>query len=96
MTGAGFESDVTPATRRALFDLQRRMRVPTGTFLLGGWVTAPTGYLLLDGSTVTGGVTLHPGLVALFPGWASGDDLVLPDVDSATLDGLAVKVAVKT
>lgn len=41
--------------------------------------TVPDWGVELDGSTIVNGVTLYPGLAALFPGWVAGSNLVLPD-----------------
>lgn len=52
---------------------------PTGTFILGGWTTDPSGYLLLDGRTITNGWTTYAALGAIFPAWRSGANLILPN-----------------
>jgi microcystin-dependent protein len=50
--------------------------------------TAPTGYVLLDGSTITAGQTKYPNLWALIPaGWKSGANIVLPDMRGRTIIG---------
>lgn len=50
--------------------------------------TAPAGWLLLDGSTVTGAQTLYPYLWAVAPtAWKSGASLILPDSRGRTVIG---------
>jgi microcystin-dependent protein len=62
--------------------------VPTGTVLSGCWAAAPSGYLLLDGATVTGGQTLYPALWAVIPtAWRSGTNILLPDARGRVLAG---------
>lgn len=56
---------------------------PTGTFIMGGWETAPEGYLLLVGTTIINGAITYSDLAAIFPSWVSGDDLILPDTTGA-------------
>ncbi len=42
--------------------------------------TAPSGWAVMDGSTITGGQTLYPSLWAVLPSaFKSGADIVLPD-----------------
>lgn len=92
----GFESTLPDATRRAILDLTRRLEAlqaqitaispVTGSFLVGGFTTAPTGYLMM-GQTVIDGATDYPGLASMYPSWVSGSDLVLPNVDGAVLMG---------
>jgi microcystin-dependent protein len=42
--------------------------------------TAPTGWAVMDGSTITGGQTLYPSLWAVLPSvFKSGGNIVLPD-----------------
>lgn len=52
---------------------------PTGTIIMGGWAVAPSGYLLLNGATVVGGVATYATLASMYPSWVSGGNLVLPD-----------------
>jgi microcystin-dependent protein len=64
----------------ASIDALEVAQVPIGTILLTCRATAPTGYLLLDGTTYTSADTLYPDLWAVVPtGWKSGTSLVLPD-----------------
>jgi len=56
---------------------------PTGTFIIGGWTTDPSGYLILDGRLIAGGVGTYPALSAVFPGWKSGANLQLPNATGA-------------
>lgn len=59
--------------------------------------SAPTGWLLLNGATVTNGQTLYPALWAVIPaGWKSGANIVLPSManrvpvgNNGTLGGIA-------
>ena len=39
----------------------------------------PANYLYLHGQTVSGGASTYPTLAALYPGWVSGSNLVMPD-----------------
>lgn len=57
----------------------------TGTFIIGGWDVDPTGYLILDGSTVVGGAITYADLAGLFPSWVSGSDLILPNADGCAI-----------
>jgi hypothetical protein len=57
---------------------------PVGTILMGGWTVAPTGYLLLNGQVISGGVVSYPELAAIYPDWIVGPDLHLP----ATVDAV--------
>ena len=57
--------------------------LPAGTFIFGGWNTNPPGALILDGSTIVGGVATYPDLAACFPGWVSGGNLILPNAQGA-------------
>jgi hypothetical protein len=58
---------------------------PTGTFIQGGWTTAPSGFLLMNGVAVVGGATLYPALAAMFPAWVSGSNLTPPNAAGANL-----------
>lgn len=50
--------------------------------------TAESGWLKLDGSTVSGANTAHPDLWAVAPAaWKSGTDLVLPNMSDRVLQG---------
>ena len=52
---------------------------PVGTFIMGGWPTDPDGYLILDGRTITDGVSLYAALAAMFTAWVSGNNIILPN-----------------
>lgn len=52
---------------------------PSGTFIYGGWTVDPSGYLILDGRLIAGGVATYPTVASLFPGWVSGANLQLPN-----------------
>jgi hypothetical protein len=57
---------------------------PAGTPAGSGCIwfsnTAPSGWAILDGSTLTGAQSKHPELWAnIDPAWKSGSDIVLPD-----------------
>lgn len=54
---------------------------PAGTFLMGGWTTDPSGYLILDGRLLSGGVAAYPNIASIFPGWVSGANIQLPNAD---------------
>lgn len=56
---------------------------PVGTIIMGGWGTAPRGYLLLDGSLITNGATFYRDLATVYPSWVSGANLQLPDMTGA-------------
>jgi microcystin-dependent protein len=58
---------------------------PTGTFIQGGWTTAPSGFLLMNGVAIAGGATLYPALAAMFPAWVSGSNLTPPNAAGANL-----------
>jgi hypothetical protein len=60
---------------------------PTGTFISGGWTTAPAGYLLMDGVLITDGALTHADLAAMFPSWVSGDDLTPPNANGLVILG---------
>lgn len=54
--------------------------VPAGTIHATIGTTADPGYVLIDGSTVTGAQTLYPATWARIPAaWKSGANMVLPD-----------------
>lgn len=54
---------------------------PAGVITMYVGTVAPTGWRLLDGSTVTNASTLFPELWAVVPtGWKSGTSLVLPNM----------------
>jgi microcystin-dependent protein len=59
--------------------------MPTGTFLTGGWTTAPSGFLLMNGVAIVGGATLYPALATMFPAWVSGTTLTPPNAAGASL-----------
>ncbi len=53
---------------------------PVGMMVDYVGTTAPTGWAIMDGSTITGGQTLYPSLWAVLPSvFKSGADIVLPD-----------------
>lgn len=53
---------------------------PVGTIVDYIGTTAPTGWAILDGSTITGGASLYPDLWAILPAsFKSGTNIVLPD-----------------
>lgn len=53
---------------------------PVGTIVDYIGATAPSGWAILDGSTITGGSTLYPDLWAILPAsFKSGANIVLPD-----------------
>lgn len=61
---------------------------PAGTIIMGGWTANFTGYLILNGQTVVGGVAANPTVAAMYPGWVVGGNLVLPNtVGSVPLGG---------
>jgi len=39
----------------------------------------PENYLYLHGQTVTNGATIYPTLASVYPGWVSGNNLIMPD-----------------
>jgi microcystin-dependent protein len=49
---------------------------------MGGWATAPIGYLLLDGSQVVGGAITYPNIASIYPSWVDTNDLWLPDANN--------------
>lgn len=77
--------DVIADLRARLLTMERTrltidVAIPAGTVQDYVGATAPTGWALLDGSTLTGAQTLYPALWAVAPaGWKSGANLVLPD-----------------
>jgi len=56
---------------------------PAGTIIMGGWTANFTGYLVLNGQTVVGGVAANPTVASMYPGWVSGGNLVLPNASGA-------------
>lgn len=53
---------------------------PVGMMVDYVGTTAPTGWAVMDGSTITGGQTLYPSLWAVLPAvFKSGANIVLPD-----------------
>lgn len=51
--------------------------------------SAPAGWLLLDGSTISGGQTLYPSLWSVLPAsFKSGSDIILPDARGRVMVGL--------
>jgi len=66
----------------------QNLLVPAGTITATIRSTADTGYLLLNGSTITGANTLYPSLWAILPtSWKSGTSLVLPNTANQLLGG---------
>lgn len=64
------------------------LTVPAGSIISTIAAAAPTGFLLLDGSTVSGGQTIYPNLWAVIPaGWKSGANIALPDARGRTVIG---------
>jgi hypothetical protein len=63
--------------------------VPAGTIMATVKSTADTGYLLLNGSTITGADALYPVLWPLLPAsWKSGTSLVLPNMANKLIGGV--------
>ena len=59
---------------------QASFLLPAGAVVEWIGTTAPDGFLLLDGSTITDGENIYPALWAVAPGgWQSGSDIVLPN-----------------
>lgn len=75
------------AARISALELVSHSHRTQGSFLLPAgavveWIgtTAPDGFLLLDGSTVTDGENIYPVLWGVAPGtWKSGSDIILPN-----------------
>jgi hypothetical protein len=66
----------------------QNLLVPAGTITATIRSTADTGYLLLNGSTITGANTLYPSLWDILPtSWKSGTSLVLPNTANQLLGG---------
>ena len=66
----------------------QNLLVPAGTIMATIRSTADTGYLLLNGSTITGADALYPSLWAVLPAsWKSGTSLVLPNTANQLLGG---------
>jgi microcystin-dependent protein len=62
--------------------------LPAGTIAATIKSSADTGWLLLDGSTVTGAQSTYPALWAVAPAaWKSGSNLVLPTMANKYLSG---------
>ena len=62
--------------------------VPAGTVVATVSASADSGWLLLDGSTVTGAQSSYPALWAVAPNtWKSGSNLVLPNMADRVLSG---------
>jgi len=57
----------------------QNVSTPVGAVMLWGSAPIPTGWLALNGQTVTGGATTYPALAALYPAWVSGTNLIVPD-----------------
>lgn len=65
--------------------------VPAGTVVATVKATADSGWLLLDGSTVTGAQSSYPALWNVAPNaWKSGSNLVLPNMADRVLSGSGV------
>ena len=68
-------TDSLPASEAVLATM-----LPVGSVLQTIVTAAPAGWLLLDGSTITGAQALYPKLWPLVPAsWQSGTNLILPD-----------------
>lgn len=64
---------------------------PAGAIIMGGWATAPVGYLFLDGTLIAGGVATYPDLASIYPGWVVGADLQMPNAaDAVPMQGSPV------
>ena len=61
---------------------------PAGTIIMGGWETAPTGYLF-GGQTIIGGAATYSELADIYPNWVSGGNLVIPDFTGSVPMGSA-------
>jgi hypothetical protein len=67
----------------------QNLLVPAGTITATIKSTADTGYLLLNGSTITGANVLYPSLWAVLPAsWKSGTSLVLPNMANKLIGGV--------
>lgn len=63
--------------------------VPIGTIVDYISTTVPTGWLALNGQTITNGETLYPLLWAVLPtGMKSGSNIILPDTQGRVTAGL--------
>lgn len=72
--------------RKAYVDSQVEENVGAGTIAHTIRSTAPTGWLFLDGSTITNGESLYPALWAVIPAsMQSGSDIVLPNASGRML-----------
>lgn len=75
-------------TRKAYVDSQVEENVGAGTIVHTVRSTAPTGWLFLDGSTISGGESLYPALWDVLPAsMQSGSDILLPDASGRMLIG---------
>jgi hypothetical protein len=61
--------------------------LPSGAIIAGPWESDPSGYLILDGRTLT--AATYPNVAAAYPSWVSGGNLVLPNMTGAVLMGAA-------
>lgn len=65
---------------KATLGVLAQFMTPAGTIQDYVGSTAPSGWSLLDGSTITSASTTYPNLWAVAPvGWRSGSSLILPD-----------------
>jgi hypothetical protein len=86
ITAAGIANDAVTLTKLAT--AVQNLLVPAGTITATIRSTADTGYLLLNGSTITGADLLYPSLWAVLPAsWKSGTSLVLPNTANKLLGG---------
>lgn len=77
----------TVTTTQLATSLQNLL-VPAGTISATIRTTADTGWILLDGSTVTGASASYPSLWAVAPAsWKSGTSLILPNMANRMLEG---------
>jgi len=67
----------------------QNLLVPAGTISATIKSTADTGYLLINGATITGADALYPSLWAVLPAsWKSGTSLVLPNMANKLIGGV--------
>lgn len=69
-------------TRQSIVEIM----VPAGSIVATVASTPDAGYLMIDGSTVTGAQTLYPATWARIPSsWKSGTNMIMPDARGKTL-----------
>lgn len=56
---------------------------PAGTIIMGGWASAPAGYLFLNGALIINGALTYPDLADIYPGWVVGNNLQLPNAEES-------------